>query len=105
VDENYLRYATLERAGTKKRYMIDENPPVEEPEPREGAARGLASWVATTACQKIFLPYLDQLIAQAEAEEETHVDSHARMVEAMATKKALRALRADFEYWRGQGGG
>lgn len=99
--DSQARFNTL--AGGSRGYNIEE--PQVEPEsldPREAAIVALRPWASGSACQKYFLPYLDGLIAQAETQETANVDSHARMVEAMAQKNALKLLREDFEFWAGQ---
>jgi hypothetical protein len=91
-------FDTLSRVGRREAPL---NVVEDAHRPNVAASRALAlnEWASTDQCKLIFLPYLDSLIALADAEESTNLLSHAAMANSRGKREALIALRNDFDFW------
>lgn len=96
------RLQIINRMSSKRRFKEDDSEQL-QPSSDEQRTLDLARWAAMPECLQIFIPYLDELIRNAEADEEEHADNHAKMLEGMVAKKTLRKIRADFFHWAGHG--
>jgi hypothetical protein len=61
----------------------------------------LSEWANRSACREHFLPFLDSLIADANAMVSADVVNHALVSYAIGSRDALVALRGHFQNWAG----
>jgi len=82
-----------------------ESPPSapEQPEPSADEKRTLqlADWATRTDCVSHFMPYLDELIRDADDAITANLAVHPFIAYATGTRDALVALRGQFHKWAG----
>ena len=78
--------------------------PMDEPAPLspvEQLSILLGDWATKGSCRDHFMPFLDELIAEADAGISQHFASHPHVAYMTGQRDALRNLRAYFKHWAG----
>lgn len=75
--------------------------PVHTPSEEEVLAAELAAWAARRECREVFIPYLDELINDADNATSENIVSHPQAAYHLGRRDALRNLRRLFHSWAG----